>query len=110
MGPYTRQALDEHRAAAESGAHVVGPRGPRAELTLHFYETVGVLYAAAEHSDLERQRETGLQGDEDGTAVQTFAELLHDVRVALASPGGPTALALTEALRRYERDRTGGRS
>jgi hypothetical protein len=108
MGPYTRQLLDEQRAAdMTSGVHIVGPREtanrPRSELARHFRETVGALYGRLQLGD-----EYAI-GSIEEQGVEALAALLHDVRVALASPGGPTALALADALRRYENDRTGGR-
>lgn len=104
MGPYTRQVLDEQRASGP--VFVAGPREtgnrPRPELAQHFHKTVGTL-----HGRLQLGDEYAI-GSIEEQGVEAFAELLHDVRVALASPGGPTALALADALRRYERDRTGG--
>jgi hypothetical protein len=104
VGPYTAQTLAEVRAAAtQSGVHIVGPREtgarPRPELALHFYETVGSIYTSVAGGDVP----------DPIAGAEEFAEFLHDVRIALASPGGPTARALDEALRRYEQDRTGGR-
>ena len=95
MGPYTRKLLTEQRAAV----HIVveperadgGP--PLADRTRQLYEQVGTLY--------EFMDDTGGQGEGQ------LADFLGTVRRALASPGGPSARALTEALRRYERDRTG---
>jgi hypothetical protein len=117
VGPYTRQALTERRAAqALSGVHAVTDPEPStggvtaAERARRLYEQVGTLNDYARDADSVWIVAAGQQGDEDGTAIQQLADFLDTVRRALAHPTGPSARALAEALRCYEHDRTGGAS
>jgi len=111
MGPYTAKVLAERRSAGmESGVYTVHPgqtlddsiahSAPVGERTRQLYETIGGLYAAVSG---------------DGSEVSTFpatdelADFLDTVRRALMAPQGQSAIALMQAITRYERDRTGGR-
>lgn len=75
-------------------------------LELRLYEQIGTLYGHAERADAATRAETGLQGDEDGTAVQEFANFLETVGAALRlGHYSGTHAALTAALHRYGADR-----
>jgi len=100
MGPYTQRVLAERRAHA--AVHIVAEHEPAdggltlADRTRQLYEQVGTLY-----------RKMGA-ADTNGAGIEELGDFLDTARRALASPGGPSARAFAEALRRYERDRTGG--
>ena len=107
-GRHTREAL--RRLAARQGVEVSGlvhmthqPELPGVTASLgdrsrELYEQVGTLYTFVSASD------------GPVAATEELADFLATVTRALAAPSGPTAAALTLALRRYETDRTGERS
>src|SRR5690242_2617771 len=101
MGPYTAQVLAEQRAAGNA---------PVSDRARQLYEQIGVLYGAADDADTSAAVFPHYPEPGEGPIAQQLAGFLDEVRLALATPAGPTARALGEALRRYERDRTGGRS
>jgi len=100
MGPYTREALAEHRTAMR-------PCPADADAERRLYEQIGALYLLAEEADAFFAAKTGMQGDEDGTMQQQFADFLATVHEVARTARTPIGEALATATRRYERDRTG---
>lgn len=96
MGPYTRQAVAEQRAAAATR--------PDPDAGRRLYEQIGALYQAATEAG------TVLTGDgcaHDDRYEQELADFLATVREVARTARTPAGEALATAIRRYERDRTG---